>query len=351
MIDLIHLEKYYETPHGRIPALVDINLSIKPGEIFGIIGKSGAGKSSLIRCINLLEKPSAGTVKVADQSLTSLSTAQLRQARQHIGMIFQHFNLLSSQTVYDNVALPLKLQGMSASLIADTILPLLELVGLTDKKQHYPSQLSGGEKQRVAIARALVGKPKVLLCDEATSALDPQNTLAILDLLQNINEQLGVTILLITHEIDVIKTICHRVAVLEKGRIIKECPVLTFFSHRQDDPGMEFLKPYLKQDLPEVIQKRLLPESGGNTNPVLRLYFHGAMTSQPLIAHLIKELDLDLNILQATIEYIQHEPLGIMVVEVCSNHEHIAQGMRYLEQHGLTVEVIGHVARNAISID
>lgn len=349
MIELINLEKFYDTPHGRIPALQDINLSIKEGEIFGVIGKSGAGKSSLIRCLNLLEQPTRGTVKVAGCDLTALNQTQLRAARQQIGMIFQHFNLLSSQTVYHNVALPLKLQGMSKTAIRDVVTPLLKLVGLTDKQHYYPNKLSGGEKQRVAIARALANKPKVLLSDEATSALDPQNTLAILRLLQDINQQLGLTIVLITHEIEVIKTICDRVAVIERGKIIKECAVIDFFSQHHNEPGMEFLQTYLKQELPDTLQQKLLPKEIAESNPVLRLFFHGVMVTKPLISHVIQEVGLNLNILHANIEYIQHQVLGIMVVEVLSNHQQLTQAIDYLQQHGLTVEVIGYVPRDAIS--
>jgi D-methionine transport system ATP-binding protein len=349
MIELINLEKFYDTPQGPIPALQNINLSIKEGEIFGVIGKSGAGKSSLIRCLNLLEQPTSGTVRVNGCDLTALTQTQLRAARQQIGMIFQQFNLLSSQTVYNNVALPLKLQGMSRASIREIVVPLLKLVGLTDKQDYYPNKLSGGEKQRVAIARALVNKPKVLLSDEATSALDPQNTLAILRLLQDINQQLGLTIVLITHEIEVIKSICDRLAVLDQGKIIKECAVIDFFSQYHNEPGMEFLQTYLKKELPDALRQKLLPTGNTESNPVLRLFFHGAMVTKPLVSHVIQEVGLNLNILHANIEHIQHQVLGIMVVEVLSNHQQLTQAISYLQQHELTVEVIGYVPRNAIS--
>ena len=241
MIELVNVEKTYYSKAGDIHALHKTSLSIKAGEIFGIIGLSGAGKSTLVRCINMLEKPTAGQVFVAGQELTAMSEAQLRKARQSIGMIFQHFNLMPSRTVAGNVAYPLKGSGLSKEDIQKKVATLLELVGIGDKADAYPSQLSGGQKQRVAIARALANDPQVLLCDEATSALDPQTTKAILHLLKHLNETLGITIVLITHEMAVVKEICDRVAVMEYGRVVEQGEVFTVFAEPKQDITKSFI--------------------------------------------------------------------------------------------------------------
>jgi D-methionine transport system ATP-binding protein len=222
MIELRHISQRFAGPTGWVEALADINLSIPAGQIFGIIGRSGAGKSTLVRTINLLARPSAGEVVVDGKCLNTLSPRALREARREIGMVFQHFNLLNSRTVFDNVALPLELAGMKRADIEATVLPLLELVGLTALKDRYPARISGGQKQRVGIARALASRPKVLLSDEATSALDPETTRSILELLKRINRELGLTIVLITHQMEVIKDVCDRVAVLDAGRVVEE---------------------------------------------------------------------------------------------------------------------------------
>jgi D-methionine transport system ATP-binding protein len=253
MIELIQLEKHYSTAAGSLHALKHINLHVKPGKICGIIGKSGAGKSSLIRCVNLLERPTSGAVKIDGQDLTALSPKQLRNARHDISMIFQHFNLLSSYTAYQNVALPLVFKGLSKTDIHTRVQSLLELVGLSDKTQHYPAQLSGGEKQRVAIARALSTKPKVLLCDEGTSALDPYTTKSILNLLSKINKKLNLTILLITHEMDVVKEICDDVVVLNQGEIIEQTNTLDFFMYPKTAIGKLFCRSSLHQEFPQAV--------------------------------------------------------------------------------------------------
>ena len=240
LIELKHISKVYEGA-TRVEALKDISLNVKEGEIFGIIGQSGAGKSTLIRCINMLEAPTSGSVIVNGTDLTTLGEAELRKARKNIGMIFQHFNLLSSRTVYDNVAFPLELQGMSKAEIKERIEPILDIVGLTDRMKNYPSQLSGGQKQRVGIARALASNPKVLLCDEATSALDPQTTDSILKLLKDINEKMGLTIVLITHEMHVIREICDRVAVIEGGVILEEGSTVEVFTPPRENTTKEFI--------------------------------------------------------------------------------------------------------------
>ena len=241
MIELTHISKDFASGGRTVHAVQDVSLSIGKGEIFGIIGFSGAGKSTLVRCINLLERPTSGSVTVDGKEMTALSARELRQARKKIGMIFQHFNLMPSCTVFGNVAYPLRGSGLSREQIADKVHRLLELVGIGDKAEAYPKQLSGGQKQRVAIARALANDPNVLLCDEATSALDPQTTKAILRLLKNLNEKLGITVVIITHEMAVVKEICDRVAVMEHGRVVEQGEVFNVFADPQQEITRSFI--------------------------------------------------------------------------------------------------------------
>lgn len=343
MIELRHLSKIFST---GITALDDINLSIQRGEIFGVIGPSGAGKSTLIRCVNLIEQPSAGQVIIDKQDLTSLRPSELRAARKKIGMIFQHFNLLSSRTVYNNIAFPLEISGHSKNEIANIIHPLLELTGLTEKKDFYPSELSGGQKQRVAIARALTNKPHVLLSDEATSALDPHTTHSILQLLKNINEELGVTILLITHEMEVVKEICHRLAIIEHGKIIEESNVLEFFIDPKTDTAKKFIRSTIRHKLPEAMQKRISNKPETDSDILLRLSFLGKTAQEPLIANLIKVYAIDINIIQANIEVIRDEITGVTVVQISDRENNLQAALEYLREKGVHVEVIGYVKRN-----
>src|SRR5574344_1273422 len=243
MIKLSHIEKTYDSPSGPVKALKGIDLEIARGEIYGIIGLSGAGKSTLVRCINLLERPTAGSVIVDGKEMTTLNDTELREARKTIGMIFQHFNLLSTATVYDNIAFPLKLAGLSSDKIREKVEPLLKLVGLENKAHQYPGQLSGGQKQRVGIARALATNPKVLLCDEATSALDPQTTRAILALLKDINQKLGITIIIITHEMSVIQQVCHKVAIIDDGIIAESGAVEEIFVNPKTEAARRLVYP------------------------------------------------------------------------------------------------------------
>lgn len=347
MIELINISKSYHTKTAVMHALQDVSLTIESREIFGVVGKSGAGKSTLIRCVNLLERPSKGVVKVDGRDLTSLSMAQLRQARHRIAMIFQHFNLLSQRTVYQNVALPLELLGHSKKQIENAVLPLLELTGLTDKKANYPSELSGGQKQRVAIARALASKPSVLLCDEATSALDLHTTSSILQLLKEINRTYGLTIMLITHEIDVVKQICDRVALIHQGQLVEEATVFDFFTQPKSSIGEAFVRSSLRQELPEALQCKLETTPTPNNHAVLRLIFHGKAAAEPLVGNLMRDFGLRLNILQANIEFLKADTLGIMVVEVMDNTANLAAGIAYLEQCHVKVEVIGYVNYHA----
>lgn len=344
MIKLSNIRKTYD---GSTYALQGINLDIAKGEIYGIIGKSGAGKSTLIRCINMLEAPTAGEVVVDGLNLTKMPDNQLRLARKDIGMIFQHFNLLSSATVYENVAFPLKLSGKSAKEIQDKVLPLLELVGLESKKDQYPAQLSGGQKQRVGIARALANNPKVLLCDEATSALDPQTTKSILDLLKDINQSLQLTIVLITHEMQVIKEICDKVAVIENGKIIEQGPVIDIFSKPQQETTRDFISAIINHDLPEIFQgTEFSSEPINNGHLVLRISFMGHSTEEPIIAGLIRRFDIDISILYGNVDHIKTTPYGTLLLELSGDAEKIQEALSYLQEKQLGIEVIGYVARH-----
>lgn len=347
MIKLTGIKKTYQGANGSVVALKGIDLEIKKGEIFGIIGQSGAGKSTLIRCINMLESPTEGQVMVDGQDMTKLSDKQLRDARKKIGMIFQHFNLLYSRTVYDNVAFPLELIGMTKEQIAKEVLPLLELVGLADKKDQYPAQLSGGQKQRVGIARALANKPKVLLCDEATSALDPQTTKSILELLKSINEKLNLTIVLITHEMQVIKEICDQVAVIEGGVIIEKGPVLDVFTKPQAPTTRDFIRDIVNYDLPEIFHGTEFSNvPTHDSSLILRLSFIGHTAEEPIIAGMIRRFNVDTSILYGNIDHIQKTTFGTLIVELSGEQNNIQNALNYLRARELGIEVIGYVRRD-----
>jgi D-methionine transport system ATP-binding protein len=347
MIQLTGITKVYSESANPIQALRGIDLRVKAGEIYGIIGKSGAGKSTLIRCINMLERPSEGKVVVDSQEITAMSEKELRQARKKMGMIFQHFNLLSCRTVFDNVAFPLELAGKSKQEIAAEVLPLLELVGLTDRMDQYPAQLSGGQKQRVAIARALANKPKVLLCDEATSALDPQTTRSILELLKDINRKLMLTIVLITHEMQVIKEICDRVAVIEDGLIIEQGLVVDLFIKPQTATTRDFIRTIISHDLPAMLADyEFSPESLEAGSLMLRLTFLGRLAEEPFIARLIRKFQVDVNILCGNIDTIQDTLFGTLVIELSGEQAAVRSALNYLQSFDLRIEVIGYVSRH-----
>ncbi len=348
MIRLQHVYKNYTTQDGTVTALYDINLDVLQGEIFGVIGRSGAGKSTLIRCVNLLEKPTQGHIIVNNQDLMSLSPHELRQARRKIGMIFQHFNLLSSRSVYDNIAFPLELTDLRRDEFDNVILPLLELTGLTGKKNHFPAQLSGGQKQRVAIARALASKPKVLLCDEATSALDPETTNSILQLLRDIRDKLNLAILLITHEMSVIKACCDRVGILEGGHLIEENEVGEFFAYPKTPTAKNFIFSSMSHTLPPMLQQHLLTEPTNDTHPVLRLWFLPDAATQPIIGQLISQFGLRINILQGNVEYIKKHAMGTMLVAIDGEKSKLLAGMEHLKKMGVNTEIIGHVPNDII---
>lgn len=346
MIKLIGIKKSFNTKNGISYALKGIDLEVAKGEIFGIIGKSGAGKSTLLRTVNLLEKPTEGEVILDNVNLTSLKESELREQRRNIGMIFQHFNLLSSANVFKNVALPLEFAGKNKKEIEARVKYLLEVTGLLDKINHYPHQLSGGQKQRVAIARALASNPKVLLCDEATSALDPETTKSILALLKAINEKFGVTILLITHEMEVVKSICHRVAVIENGNIIENSSMVEMFSNPQADATKALVRSAFHVTLPQHIEENLSLSPDKFSSPILKFTFVGDTASESIISGLVKKFDLNVNILQAHIDVINNSPLGIMLCQISGEQHKIKLGIDYLKELKISTEVLGYVSGN-----
>ena len=314
-------------------------MHIKDGEIFGIIGFSGAGKSTLVRCINLLERPTEGKVLVADDDLMSLSAKELREVRKKIGMIFQHFNLMKSRTVYQNIAFPLKDSKLSKEEKDKKILSLLELVDLKEKKDAYPSQLSGGQKQRVAIARALANSPKVLLCDEATSALDPQTTKSILKLLKRVNEELGITIVLITHEMAVIKEICDRVAVMENGHVVEEGNIVDIFTNPHAEVTRNFIAS--TSNLSQIYE---MVEQGSDLTRLqsgevlVRLHYGGTGTGKPLISEISRKFNVNTNIIFGNVEVLHHIPLGDLIMIL--GGEQVDEALHYMKEHDVDVEVI-----------
>jgi len=342
LIQIEHLTKIFETPSHQVLALDDVTLSINKGEIFGIIGLSGAGKSTLIRCINMLEKPTQGSIYVDGQQITSLDKRDLRCARQKIGMIFQHFNLLSSRTVFDNILFPLEIAGVPSAQAKSRVNELLDLVGLTDKAGVYPGQLSGGQKQRVGIARALANNPKVLLSDEATSALDPQTTSSILKLLKDINRQLNLTILLITHDMNVIKQVCDRVAVIDNSRIVEIGDVLSVFTNPATPTSHSFINAVVKNDIPEDLTLAKIDPQRHPTR-LIRVSFIGSSAGQPIISSMIRRYDIDVNILYGNIDRVKDTPFGNLVLELIGEASLLDEAMAYLRERGLEIEVLKNV--------
>lgn len=325
-------------------ALDGIDMTVNRGAITGIIGRSGAGKSTLIRLVNGLEKATSGQVVVDGTEVGGLNDAGLRGLRREVGMIFQHFNLLSSRTAFDNVALPLEIAGLDRKAIRAKVGPLLDLVGLGDKAMRYPSELSGGQKQRVGIARALATSPKLLLSDEATSALDPETTQSILALLKQINAELGLTVLLITHEMEVVKTIASHVAVIDKGRIVEQGPTFDVFTAPQHETTRILLSSTLGTSLPEWLRSGLKAEPAAGDRILVRLTFFGATAFQPLTARLVTEIGGDVNILAGAIEEIAGEPFGTLVVSYPATPEILDRANRFYAETGLSTEVLGYVA-------
>ena len=343
MIEIKNVNKVFYQGSKEILALKDINLDIAKGTIFGVIGSSGAGKSTLIRCVNMLEAPTSGSIIVDDVDLTKLSKKQLGETRRNIGMIFQHFNLLSSRTVFDNVALPLELAGKDKSQITTKVTELLKLVGLSDKHESYPANLSGGQKQRVAIARALSSDPSVLLCDEATSALDPATTQSILELLKEINRKLEITILLITHEMEVVKSICHEVAIIGDGELVEKGTVGEIFAHPKTALAHEFIRSTLDLSIPEDYQARLQTTRVESCYPLIRLEFTGATVDAPLMTQIARKYNIDVSILSSDLDYAGGVKFGMMVAELFGNEEDDNAAIEFLREHNVKVEVLGYV--------
>ncbi|MEU1090885.1 ATP-binding cassette domain-containing protein [Streptomyces sp. NPDC005892] len=340
MITTSGLTKVYQSRDREVTALDGVDLHVEEGEVFGVIGQSGAGKSSLIRCVNLLERPTSGTVTVAGQDLTALAGRgrragkELREARSRIGMVFQHFNLLASRSVQGNVELPLEILGVPGRDRSRRALELLDLVGLGDKAKAYPGQLSGGQKQRVGIARALAGDPKVLLSDEATSALDPETTRSILQLLRDLNQQLGLTVLLITHEMDVVKTVCDSAALMRRGRVVESGTVGELLA----TPGSE-------------LAHALFPVGGGTSGPgrtVVDVTFHGDSAGRPVISQLSRTYNIDISILGAAMDTVGGNQIGRMRIELPGGFEENVVPIGFLREQGLRAEVVDEAAATAI---
>ena len=344
MIKLNNITKIFTLSDKKLTALDNVSLHVPKGQICGVIGASGAGKSTLIRCVNLLERPTHGAVLIDDVDLTQLSEAELVKTRRQIGMIFQHFNLLTSRTVFENVALPLELENKSKAEIQEKTTALLALVGLSDKHNVYPANLSGGQKQRVAIARALASDPKVLLCDEATSALDPATTQSILKLLKEINRTLGITILLITHEMEVVKRICDQVAVIDKGRLIEQGTVSEIFSNPKTELAQEFISSTFHITLPEEYLENLSDTpKHAKSYPIIKFEFTGCSVDAPLLSQASKKFGVELSILTSQIDYAGGVKFGFTIAEVEGDEDAITQAKVYLMENNVRVEVLGYV--------
>lgn len=341
MIEFRNVSKIFKSKTRTVEALKNINLTIEKGDIFGVIGFSGAGKSTLLRMVNLLEKPTSGQIFVDGQDLSKLSEKELRQAKKNIGMIFQHFNLLRSKTVFDNVAMPLKLRKTPKSVIEERVNELLRFVDLSDKANSYPNQLSGGQKQRVGIARALATNPSILLCDEPTSALDPQTTTSILQLLKRVNQEYDVTILIITHEMEVIKQICNRVAVMQNGEIIEEGTILDIFSKPKTETARNFVRSVLKDEIPQSIFNIL--QSNGKFSKIYNMEFIGESSGKPVLSQVAKSFAVDVNILFGSINELQGVPFGNLIVELRGEEAEIARAYDFIVQQNV---LVNEVVRN-----
>ena len=338
MIEFKDISKHYELKGQTIRALDQINLEIPEGSIFGIIGYSGAGKSTLIRLINLLERPTQGQVIINQKDFTALDARSLRQERANIGMIFQHFNLLQTKTVAANIVIPLKLLGVSKAEREKRLNELLDFIDLKHKKDAFPDELSGGQKQRVGIARALANHPKILLCDEATSALDPQTTKSVLALLKKINQEQGITIVMVTHEMDVIETVCDYVAVMEQGKVIETGSTIDIFSQPQHPTPKNFIQTVLQQQLPVNILNNL---ENQNHNSIYCLQFLGKSAQETVVQAVIKKFDISLNIVFANMTEINGTVIGQMFIQLLGDPAIIQQAIEFLQQNGVEVEQSG----------
>ncbi|WP_406242392.1 methionine ABC transporter ATP-binding protein [Tissierella carlieri] len=334
MIKINNLSKIFFSDKEKLTAVNNVNLNIKKGEIFGIIGLSGAGKSTLIRCLNRLEEPTKGKIFIDGIDLTALDKESLRKERKEIGMIFQHFNLLSQKTVYENIAFPLQLEKMDSEKIHNRVNELLEYVDLKDKKNSYPSQLSGGQKQRVAIARAIANNPKILLSDEGTSALDPKTTKSILELLKKIRDELNITIVMITHQMEVVKEICDRVAIMEDGQVVEENTVENLFREPKTKIAQAFIS-----SLQGNIEEEIINPNDFKGN-LIRLSFLGDSAKRPIVSKVIRSFNIDVNILSGNINKLQSTSVGHLILELIGEDEEINKALSFLENEDVHVEVI-----------
>lgn len=327
MITFRNVSKTFRNKDKEIKALKDINITIEKGDIFGVIGFSGAGKSTLLRTVNLLESPTTGEVLVNGENIVTLPTKKLRQTQKGIGMIFQHFHLLHSKTVFENVAMPLVLSKVKKPEIERRVKETLTFVGLSEKEYAYPDTLSGGQKQRVGIARALVMNPSVLLCDEATSALDPQTTVSILNLLKKVNKTYNITILMITHEMEVIKEICNRVAVMEEGVIVETGNVLDVFTNPQTKTTYNFVKTIIRDEVPEYIYEQLATET--YQGRVFQFKFLGDSSDQPVISQIAKLFPVEVNVLLANVIELQEVPFGHLLLELVGSTDEMEKALQF----------------------
>lgn len=352
MITLKDIDVTFEGTDQPVQAVKNVSLSVDKGDIFGIVGYSGAGKSTLVRTINLLQRPANGIVNVAGRDLLTLKPAELRDARKKIGMIFQHFNLMDSRTVAGNVAYPLRNSGLSKREIKEKVRELLQLVGLSDKEQAFPSQLSGGQKQRVAIARSLANDPDVLLCDEATSALDPKTTLSILELLKELNERLSLTIVIITHEMQVVKEICNKVAVMENGYLVEQGDLVSIFTQPKEPITREFINTatHIDQAVEKVLSHPDLLQLEPNDN-LASISYVGSNTSEPLIATLSSRFGVTTNILYGNVEILQETPVGNLLVVFSGSPEQKQRALAYLKSKEVTVEILNRSSEKVIHFE
>lgn len=343
MIDLINVSKVFYQSTRETVALDNVSLHVPAGSIYGVIGASGAGKSTLIRCVNLLEKPTSGEILVNGKSLLQLSPRELAIERRRIGMIFQQFNLLASRTVFDNVAFSLELNNTPKATRKERVMELLSLVGLADRADDYPATLSGGQKQRVAIARTLASQPTVLLCDEATSALDPATTRSILTLLKDINQRLKLTILLITHEMEVVKAICDEVAVIHAGQLVEQGTVMDVFTHPKTELTRRFINASLHVAIPAAYAQRLQPTNTGLLHPLLRLEVTGKTVTEPILSEAARLFAVDVMIISAQMDHAGSTSFGVLLVELAGNTANHLLAITFFNEKQITVDLLGYV--------
>lgn len=337
-ISIKNLEKSYDSL-----VLQNINIEIPPGQILGIIGKSGAGKSTLLRCLNGLEQPNAGSIVIDGQLFTNISAKEQRRIKQKIGNVFQNANLLSRLTAFENVMFPLEFLKVDSKMSCSKAVNLLDLVGLKGKENAYPSQLSGGQVQRVAIARALIHNPSFLLCDEFTSALDPETSLEILELLRKLNKELGVTIILITHDMAIVREICDEVCVLDKGKLVEKNDITSILLHPQSAVTKSLIRNLIAKDLPHHVQAQLMQDSFPQSLAVLRLFFSSQVAEEPIIASIVKQYNVPINILSGNLDHIRETAFGCLIIEIPYEALQLNQIVSDLDKRGVVAEILGYL--------